>query len=111
MDAIISLSARLFNSLWPVRALVKVLREFFGRSIIICCAFSLFMVRLKIGEQSSLMLLFCQFAISLAFLSFMYFIIFCFIVVCGMHFFAAGITGRSDFDPAFANMSAISFPS
>ena len=36
---------------------------------------------------------------------------FCFIVVCGMHFFAVGITGRSDFDPAFANMSAISFPS
>ena len=48
VDAIISLSARLFNSLCPVRALVNVLSEFFGRLIIISCAVSLSLVRLKI---------------------------------------------------------------
>ena len=51
------------------------------------------------------------FSISLVFLSFIYFLILCFRVVCGMLFFAVGITESSDLEPAFARMSAISFPS
>ena len=70
VDAVSSLSARLFSSLCPVSAFVSVLSEFFGRLISISCALSLSLVRLKIGAQSSLMLLFCQFAISLVFMSF-----------------------------------------
>ena len=46
-----------------------VLSEFFGRFMRISCARSLSSVRLNIGEQSSLRLLFCQFAfLSLSFL-------------------------------------------
>ena len=103
------MSARLFSSLCPVSAFVSVLSEFFGR--LISCALSLSLVRLKIGAQSSLMLLFCQFAISLVFISFIYFLILCFRVVCGIRFFAVGIIGSSDLEPAFARISAISFPS
>ena len=77
VDAVSSLSARLFSSLCPVSAFVSVLSEFFGRLISISCALSLSLVRLKIGAQSSLMLLFCQFAISLVFMSFIYFLILC----------------------------------
>ena len=111
VDAVSSLSARLFSSLCPVSAFVSVLSEFCGRLISISCALSLSLVRLKIGAQSSLMLLFCQFAISLVFMSFIYFLILCFRVVCGIRFFAVGIIGSSDLEPAFARISAISFPS
>ena len=100
------MSARLFSSLCPVSAFVSVLSEFFGRLISISCALSLSLVRLKIGAQSSLMLLFCQFAISLVFMSFIYFLILCFRVVCGIRFFAVGIIGSSDLEPAFARISA-----
>ena len=40
-----------------------------------------------------------------------YFLILCFRVVCGICFFAVGIIGSSDLEPAFARISAISFPS
>ena len=58
-----------------------VLSEFFGRFMRISCARSLSSVRLNIGEQSSLRLLFCQFAFLSLSAFFMYLVILCLWVV------------------------------
>ena len=66
---------------------------------------------LKIGAHSSLMLLFCQFALFSLSSFFMYLVIFSFCEVCGISFLASCAMGRSDVAPAFASRSAISLPS
>ena len=76
-----SLPECLLSSLCPVSAFVMVLSEFFGRFMRISCARSLSSVRLNIGEQSSLRLLFCQFAFLSLSAFFMYLVILCLWVV------------------------------
>ena len=80
-EAVFSLPECLLSSLCPVRAFVIVLSEFFDRFMRISCASSLSSVRLKIGEQSSLRLLFCQFAFLSLSAFFMYLVILCLWVV------------------------------
>ena len=92
-------------------ALVIVLREFLFRLMRYFCACSFFSVRLNVGAHSSLMLLFCQFALFSLSSFFMYLLIFSFCEVCGMSFLASCAMGRSDVAPAFASRSAISLPS
>ena len=111
VEAVLSLLECLLSSLCPVSALVTVLREFLFRLMRYFCACSFFSVRLNIGAHSSLMLLFCQFALFSLSSFFMYLLIFSFCEVCGMSFLASCAMGRSDVAPAFASRSAISLPS